>query len=109
MKEYDRRFYAFKNKLDTTNYENKIIMYLLFIKINSSFRKIFHPANNFFQYNYVINKIAELLNMEIQYPYFKHTYKLEDYDDKWKKICDDNGFPFIKSKYENKYNTQSRI
>ena len=84
-------------------------MYLLFININSSFIKIFHPANNFFQYNYVINKIAELLNMEIQYPYFKNTDKLGYYDNKWKKICDDNGFPFIKSKHKNKYNVRSRI
>lgn len=109
MKEFDRRFYAFKSRLDITNYKNKTQMYMLFIKINSSFRKIFHPANNFFQYYYIINKIAELLNMEIQYPYFKSTFKLGDYDDRWKKICDDNGFPFIKSKYKNKYNTHSRI
>ena len=103
------RFDHFKSELDTTNYKNKIQMYTLFIKINSSFRRIFHPSNNFFQYRYLINKIAELLNIDTQFPYFKSKLKLEYYDNRWKKICDDNGFPFIKSKYKNIYNTRSRI
>ena len=80
-----KRLKHFKSELDTTNYKNKIQMYTLFIKIHSSFRRIFHPANNFFQYKYLINKIAELLNMDTEFPYFKSKLKLECYDNKWKK------------------------
>ena len=107
---YDHRITIFCKMKDeepptfTKNEEDKISS--MFKQVEDSFEKN-HPKNrdNFINYNYVIFKICELLELDHVLPYFtllKSPDKLQEQDNMWKVICNDLRWEFYPTRM--KYN-----
>lgn len=107
---YDHRITIFCKMKDeepptfTKNEEDKISS--MFKQVEESFEKN-HPKDrdNFINYNYVIFKICELLELDHVLPYFtllKSPDKLQEQDNMWKVICNDLRWEFYPTRM--KYN-----
>lgn len=107
---YDHRITIFCKMKDeepptfTKNEEDKISS--MFKQVEDSFEKN-HPKDrdNFINYNYVIFKICELLELDHVLPYFtllKSPDKLQEQDNMWKVICNDLRWEFYPTRM--KYN-----
>ena len=71
----------------------------MFQEVEGSYRKYINRYI-FFSYSYVLNKILRILKKEKDAKYFKLLkcrWKLQDYDNVWRKICIEKGWEFYSS------------